>query len=109
MTLLKLTEQGKTLLALSGMEAKALPKNASLEHEYWKELVAQQYQAKGYKIEKEVSIGEGKTIDLVATKGNDRIAIEVETGKSDLEVNLKKCREASFEKVVVVYRKKPNL
>ncbi len=101
-TLLKLTEEGTRFLASSGIEVKALPKNASLEHEYYKELVAERYRARGYKVEKEVLIGEGKSIDLVAMKGNERIAIEIETGKSDVEANKKKCREAGFEKVVIV-------
>lgn len=102
MTLLKPTEQGKTFLALSGIEVKALPKNASLEHEYWKELVTQKYKAKGYNVEKEVVIGDGKAIDLLATKGDEKIAIEIETGKSDVEANVKKCKEAGFGKVIIV-------
>ncbi|MBA7639042.1 hypothetical protein ES703_46698 [subsurface metagenome] len=93
------------MLALSGIEVKGLPKNASLEHEYWKKLVAQQYMIKGYKVEEEVPIGDGKAIDLVATKGNERIAIEIETGKSDVEGNLKKCKEVAFARVVVVRTK----
>ena len=99
-TLLKLAEQGKTLVALSGIEVKGLPKNASLEHEYWKELVAKHYREMGYEVEKELNIGEGKAVDLVATKGNERIAIEVETGKSDAIGNIEKDLETGFDKVV---------
>lgn len=104
-TLLRLTKQGRTLLALSGIEVEALPKNASLELEYWKELVAGYYRSKGYKVEKEVPIGKGKVIDLVAEKGNERIAIEIETGKSDVKTNVKKCGDAGFEKAIVVCTK----
>ena len=43
--------------------------------------------------------------DLGAIKGNERIAIEVETGKSDVKENVRKCREAGFEKVVLVRTK----
>jgi len=39
---------------------------------------------------------------------NERIAIEVETGRSDVEGNVKKCKEAGFEKVVVVYTNRSN-
>ena len=46
-TLLRLTKQGRTSVALSGIEVEALPKNTSLEHEYWKELVARHYSSKG--------------------------------------------------------------
>ena len=46
-------------------------------------------------------IGGGKAVDLVATKGKEHIAIEVETGKSDAQGNVRKCEEAGFHKVVV--------
>jgi len=36
----------------------------------------------------------------------ERIAAEIETGKSDVETNVTKCKEAGFEKVVVVYTKR---
>jgi hypothetical protein len=101
-TVLKLTAQGKTFLNLSGIEVKALPKNASLEHEYWKKIMAEHYRKRGYEVEEEVPVGEGKAVDLVATKDNERIAIEIETGKSDAESNLEKCRKAGFEKVVII-------
>lgn len=107
-TLLKFTEQGKTLLTLSGIEVKSLPKNASLEHEYYRELVVQQYRAKGYKVKKEVPIGEGKAIDLVVKKDGKEMAIEIETGKSDVDGNVRKCKEAEFRKAVVVYPRKPD-
>jgi len=45
----------------------------------------------------------GKAIDLVATKGDERIAIEVETGKSYAEGNVRKCGEAGFARVVTIY------
>ena len=94
-TLLKLMEQGNMLMALSGIEVKPLPKIASLEHDYWKKLVAEQYRKNGYKVEKEVPIGNGKAVDLVAEKGDERIAIEI--GKSDIKRNVRKCNEAGFE------------
>lgn len=100
--LLKPTEEGRSLLATWGIEVKALPKNASLEHEYFKELVARRYQEQGYEVQKEVPIGQGRAVDLVATKGNERIAIEIETGKSDIEGNVRKCKEAGFDEVIVI-------
>ncbi len=38
----------------------------------------------------------------MATKGEERIAIEIETGKSDIKENVRKCKEAGFEKVILV-------
>lgn len=103
--MLKLTHDGRDLLASWGIKVKSLPKNASLENEYFKELVARRYRSKGYNVQKEVPIGEGKAVDLVATKGDERIAIEVETEKSDVEENVRKCRKARFDKVVVIHTK----
>jgi len=101
-TLLKLTGQGKRLVESWGIKVKALPKNASLEHEYHKELATRRYRQMGYNVQKEVPIGDGKAVDLVATKDGKRVAIEIETGKSDVQANIKKCQEAGFDEVVVV-------
>jgi hypothetical protein len=106
-TLLKLTEQGRRLLESWGKKVKALPKNASLEHEYYKHIVTEDYRRKGYTVEEEVHIGEGRTVDLIATKDGRRIAIEVETGKSDVEGNVRKCEEAGFDEVVVIPTNNP--
>ncbi|MBN2331036.1 MAG: ATP-binding protein [Candidatus Aenigmarchaeota archaeon] len=105
-TLLKVTEKGRELLKLEGIEVKSLPKNASLEHEYWKHMVAEQYRRKGYTVEEEVPIGNGKAVDLVASKDGRRIAIEIETGKSDVEGNIEKCREAGFDDPLVIHTKR---
>ena len=47
-------------------------------------------------------IGDGKAVDLVAAKDGKKIAIEIETGKSDMENNIAKCRKADFTDVIVV-------
>lgn len=96
------SEKGREQLAFLGVAIRSLPKNASLEHEYWKHRVAEEYRAKGYTVEEEVSIGDGRAVDLVATKGGKKTAIEVETGRSDAEGNVNKCREAGFDEVVTV-------
>ena len=100
--MLKLAETGCDLLVPLRIQARRLPKNASLEHEYYKKLVKEQYQKKGYKVKEEVPIGGGKAVDLVATKDGRRVAIEVETGKSDAEANKRKCKEAGFTDIVIV-------
>lgn len=64
--------------------------------------MARDYQSNGYKVEKEVHIGGGKAMDLLATKGMEKIAIEIETGNSDVRKNNRKCKEAGFEKVKVI-------
>jgi hypothetical protein len=44
----------------------------------------------------------GERADLVAEKGREKIAIEIETGNSDAIVNIKKCLDANFSVVVSV-------
>lgn len=100
-SLLRLTQAGRELLGSLGIRVQPLPKNAGLEHEYWKQRTAEDYRRRGYEVEEEVHIGGGKAIDLVATKNGKRTAIEIETGKSDAEANRRKCREAGFDEVLL--------
>lgn len=101
-SLLKLTGLGRELLAAQRVDAAFLPKNASLEHEYWKKRVGDDYRRRGYQVEEEVHIRGGRSVDLVAAKDGKKIAIEVETGKSDVQGNVRKCREAGFDEVIAV-------
>lgn len=64
--------------------------------------IADHLTAKGYDVAKEVPVGGGKTIDIVATRQGKRIAFEIETGKSDTAANVKKCRDAGLDEIVVV-------
>lgn len=96
-----LTERGKDELRKLGYEVRSHRiKNASFEHEFWKKKVAEYYRNNGYEVEEEKSIGEGKTVDLVAKNGKGTIAIEIETGKSDVAYNIKKDLQAGFNKVI---------
>ena len=100
--LLEVTGVGEQLLRDNGYETKGSGKRGSLEHQYWCEQANKYFEEKGYKVLGEVDIGGGKAVDLVAMKGNEKVAIEVETGKSDVVGNVRKCLEADFSKVVLV-------
>ncbi len=69
------------------------------EHEYWKYKIAESLKAKGYNIEFESRI-DSHYIDVVATKDKERIAIEIETGKSDAMENVRKDLEAGYRPVI---------
>lgn len=96
--LLELTEKGAIILGLPRKSWRL----GGVEHQYWVKKVGEQYRNKGYHVEEEVSIGEGKTVDIVAEKDGKKIAIEIETGKSDVEKNIQNCLRAGFDEVVVV-------
>jgi len=88
--LLELTEKGTKILDVMGYEKKPQKGEGGIEHEYWKKKIGDHYRKKGYKVFEEYEIRKGKKVDLFAKKEDEKIAIEVETGKSDIEANIKK-------------------
>jgi len=98
---LVLTDEGKNAIPDVKIE-KVFHKAGSWEHEYWKFRVGEHYRRKGYKVTFEYKIGDGKSVDLVAEKDGKRIAIEIETGKSDSIYNIRKDLEAGFENIVII-------
>jgi len=77
-------------------------RNPSIEHEYWKKRVAEYYRGLGYEVKEEKHIGDGKSVDIVATSEKENIAIEIETGKSEPINNILKDIESGFDKVISV-------
>ncbi len=74
---------------------------ASLVHEYWKRWYSSQFKKRGYRVHLKVPRRSGK-VDGVARKGAENIAIEIETGKSDVVWNVKQDLLSGFDKVLVV-------
>ena len=72
------------------------------EHEYWKCRVAKHLEDIGYETEIEFPIGEGKTVDILAVRDGQRLAIEIETGKSNVMDNIRKLSSSSFSESWVV-------
>jgi hypothetical protein len=72
------------------------------EHEYWKLRVAARLQSSAYEVAVEQPIGEGETIDLVATRSTERVAVEIETDPSDVLANVRKCVAAGYESIQVL-------
>jgi len=72
------------------------------EHEYWKLRVAARLQSSGYEVAVEQPIGAGKTIDLVATRSAERVAVEIETDPSEVLANVGKCVAAGYESIQVL-------
>ena len=95
---LTLTGKGRELL---GLPTEDTNRRGGPEHLYWIERIYLELKEAGIKVEKEAPIGEGKTVDLLVTRGGKRIAIEVETGKSDWRGNVRKCLEAGLDQVLV--------
>jgi predicted RecB family endonuclease len=73
----------------------------SLAHEYWKRFYAAILREDGYRVELEAP-RKGGRVDVLARKGTESIAVEIETGKSDVVWNVKQDLLSRFSQVLVV-------
>ena len=73
----------------------------SIAHEYWKRFYAAMLKDDGYHVELEAPRKEGR-VDVLATKGAESIAVEIETGKSDVVWNVTQNLLSRFKSVLVV-------
>ncbi len=78
------------------------PLCTSLEHQYWVNMVSNQFERKGYTISHEHQIKGNGAVDVLAERPGERVAIEVETGKSDIKANLTKLRGKGFDRIMLV-------
>jgi len=63
---------------------------------------ARHFEKKGYEVTREHPVKGNGAIDILATKPGQKIAVEIETGKSDIKENLNKIRTAGFDRIVLV-------
>ena len=99
--LYQLTDFGRSLCASVNIDPGPKPQE-SLEHRYWIKRAAEHFERKGYEITKEHPIKGNGAIDILAEKPGNRIAIEVETGKSDIKANLSKVGDAGFDRIFLI-------
>lgn len=80
------------------------------EHRYWKQYYRELFTQNGYSVEEEAHRkgSEGK-VDLLARKVSESVAIEIETGKSDILKNLLLNLEARFDRILIVATSKKAL
>ena len=97
--LLEPTEKGMEELKKYGYSRSW--RHGGVEHLYWIRKVKKKLESEGYKVKEEFPIGNGETVDLAIIGKNKKIAIEIETGKSDAMKNIRKCLDAGFEVVSV--------
>jgi Holliday junction resolvase-like predicted endonuclease len=99
--LYRLTNLGRSVCASAGIESGSRSRE-SLEHRYWVNKTAQFFERQGYKVNKEHPVKGNGAIDLLAQKSGEQIAIEIETGKSDIKSNLKNITKADFARTIVL-------
>jgi hypothetical protein len=99
--LYQLTDTGRTACGHLDIDP-GPPPRASLEHSYWADRLSEHFENQGYHVSREHAIPGDGVVDLVAENDRERVAIEVETGKSDIAQNVRKLAGAPFDRVVIL-------
>ncbi|MFG0252522.1 MAG: hypothetical protein ACF8NJ_06575 [Phycisphaerales bacterium JB038] len=100
--LLRLTSRARRLLNLPEAQGAGGRRRESIAHEYWKNWYAAQLKAQGYLVQIEAPRVGGR-VDVLAEKGGKRVAVEIETGKSDADANVRNCLASGFDEVWVSF------
>lgn len=99
--LYQLTDHGRAVASSVGIDPGPSPR-ASLEHTFWAHKVARSFGQNGYEVAFEHAVPGDGFVDVVAERPGERVAIKIETGKSDIEGNLAKLRSVGFDRVAIV-------
>lgn len=99
--LYELTDAGRTVCGDLGIDVGPVPRE-SLEHRYWVNRAAAHYEQQGYAVTREHAVPGDGFVDVVAERANERLAIEIETGKSDIRINIEKVQQKGFDRVVLI-------
>jgi hypothetical protein len=99
--LYQLTDAGRITCNDLGL-GQAAKQQESLEHRYWVEQAARYYENQGFIVTREYAVKGNGAADIMAEKPGSRIIVEVETGKSDIQSNLKNSLKARPDKVVFI-------
>jgi len=99
--LYQLTEWGRSLGTAQGIDPGKRSRE-SLVHRYWVNQAKAYFEKKGLEVTCEHRIKGNGFVDLMAERPGERIAVEVETGKSDIKANLEKIGKGRFDRVILV-------
>jgi len=98
-TLFELTRKGKMVLDDLGYEFKN--ESEGVVHKFWKHKVSEFYKNEGLDVRVEEYYVNGRP-DIIVFKDGKKVAIEIETGKSDYVRNVERALAAGFDEVVCV-------
>ena len=99
--LYQLTDFGRTACSSIGIEP-GTKSRESLEHRFWINRTAKHFEKKGYEVTYEHPVKGNGAIDILAQKPGVKIAIEIETGKSDIKSNLQNILKGNFDQTILV-------
>jgi hypothetical protein len=98
--LFELTDNGRTVCKHEHIDIKPVCRE-SLEHRFWVRKIRDYYESKGSDVVLEHPVKGNGAIDLLAKRPGEKIAVEVETGKSNIKTNIENLRKTLFDKKVV--------
>ncbi|MFP4107269.1 MAG: hypothetical protein ACLFVU_14445, partial [Phycisphaerae bacterium] len=98
--LLELTDAGRGVCKKLEVDPGPAPRE-SLEHRYWVARVAEWFETDGYAVALEKQLGNG-FVDVLAARESERVAVEIETGKSDIAANIQKLTEEDLDEILLV-------
>ncbi len=98
--LYQLTDLGRSVCSTAEI-APGARRRESLEHAFWVQKVARHFERKSYEITCEHPVKGNGSIDILAERPGERVAVEVETGKSNVAENLRKIKDAPFDRIVL--------
>lgn len=98
--LYQLTDAGRSMCRRLGLDPGPMPR-AGLEHSYWADRLSARFETDGYHVVLEQAVSGNGVVDVVAENDRERVALEVETGKSNVAENVRKLRRAGFDRVVL--------
>jgi len=99
--LYQLTDLGRTVCSSAGIDPGPRPRE-SLEHSFWVNRTVNHFEKKAYDVSCEHPVKGNGAIDILAERPGEKVAVEVETGKSNVKGNLDKMRNAGFDRIVLV-------
>ena len=99
--LYRVSDSGLSVCKSIGIEP-GPSRRPSLEHEFWAAAAARHFEGRGYDVTREYAVAGNGAIDLLVTRPGERVAVEIETGKSDIKGNISKLRRADFDRVVLI-------
>ncbi len=109
--LLRITDVARRELGFQGTSS-GEARRESITHEHWKRFYAERFREKGYQVFVEASRRNGR-VDVLAvkrgengTRAAERVAIEIETGKSDVVWNVRQDLLMRWKVMVVATERK---
>ena len=99
--LYELTDLGRSVCSSAHIETPPVPQE-SLKHRYWVRQTAKYFEKRGYDVTCGHPVKGNGAIDILAQRGGQKTAVEVETGKSNIKTNLAKTKGAGFDRIVFV-------